>query len=65
MNGLLHRRHPDQRAEDRGLEQGSLDRDAQMTVQGSDGLIVAFKRSNRRTLDAGAARDLKGYQGDD
>lgn len=65
MNALPRRRHPDQRAEDRGLGQGSLDRDAQMTVQGSDGLIAAFTRSDRRTLDAGAARDLKGHQGDD
>lgn len=63
MNGLLHRGHADQLTEDRGLRQRSLDRDAQMLNQGSDGKIVAFFRSNRRTMGVGTAPGLENHEG--
>ena len=63
MNGLLHRSHPHQRTEDRGLSQRSMNRDAQMPIQGRDGKIVAFFRSNRRTLGAGTASGLRNHEG--
>jgi hypothetical protein len=63
MNGLLHRSHAYQRTEDRGLRQGSLDRDTQMLIQGLNSAIVALMRSNRRTLGAGAASGLRSHEG--
>ena len=63
MNGLLHRSHAYQRLEDRGLCQGSLDRNTQMLIQGSNSVIVALMWLNRRTLGAGAASGLRSHEG--
>ena len=63
MNGLLHRSHAYQRTEDRGLSQGSLDRDAQMLIKGLNSMFVALMWSNRRTLGAGAASGLRCHEG--